>query len=440
MNIGSRNIRGFSKALKHNGVQYFLKQHNLSVFALLESKLDENKLFDIMRWKFKYWKVAHNFNLHEGGRILILWNPLLVSLDVLDVNIQVMHVLITCKVTSKNFLLSFVYGFVVAGRPLWNSLTQFGNSVYAPRLVLGDFNCVLSGSDINGNAHVSSDVLHCCVDLGLVDLNSTDWDELIVGTKQFALCRKLKLLKTPLKALNKKYFVHISTKADMAREELKVAQSSLHDNPQDTTLKEVFFIDSHLYVVDSYRVETKPIFLEHGGLGLRDTRSWNDSLLTKTLWNVPAKKDSLWCRWIHHVYVKSGSIDQTCKLCNQMEETHSHLFFGCPFAKEVWRHIREWLGLRRSMVTIQMSLKWLLKESRGSIWKCKWRKLCFAATLYYIWKCGNKSKPSSSAPAEKSKLPEMPPIPSIIELSFEPDLSFLDPNMYFAPGEYPIPQ
>ncbi|KAI5664189.1 hypothetical protein M9H77_23512 [Catharanthus roseus] len=49
---------------------------------------------------------------------------------------------------------------------------------------------------------------------------------------------------------------------------------------------------------------------------------------------------------------------------DQMKETRSHLFFGCLFAKEVWRHIREWSGLRRSMSTIQMSLKWLLKESR----------------------------------------------------------------------------
>lgn len=47
---------------------------------------------------------------------------------------------------------------------------------------------------------------------------------------------------------------------------------------------------------------------EHGGLGLKDTRSWNDALLTKILWNIHAKKDTLWCRWIHHVYVKSGSV------------------------------------------------------------------------------------------------------------------------------------
>ncbi|KAI5658607.1 hypothetical protein M9H77_27400 [Catharanthus roseus] len=238
-----------------------------------------------------------------------------------------MHVSITCKVTSKNFLVSFMYGLhlVVAHRPLWNSLTQFGNSVHVPWLVPEDFNSVLSGSDRNGNAHVSSyevrDFLHYYVDLGFVDLNSTryrytwtnntawskidramcnqswfdsrlqtitrflpigclsdhspyivslfelprspknyfmffniwcahkdflqlvetGWDEPIVGRKQFALCRKLKLLKSPLKSLNKKHFGHISTKADLAREGLKMAQSSLYDNPQDITLREIHF-------------------------------------------------------------------------------------------------------------------------------------------------------------------------------------------------------
>ncbi|KAI5683703.1 hypothetical protein M9H77_04931 [Catharanthus roseus] len=45
---------------------------------------------------------------------------------------------------------------------------------------------------------------------------------------------------------------------------------------------------------------------EQEGLGLRDTRSWNDTFLTKILGNVHAKKDTLWYRWIHLVYVKSG--------------------------------------------------------------------------------------------------------------------------------------
>ncbi|KAI5657348.1 hypothetical protein M9H77_26141 [Catharanthus roseus] len=98
---------------------------------------------------------------------------------------QVVSGTIAAKTGPTNLLVSFVYGLhsVVARRPLWNSLTQFGNSVHIP------------------------------------------W--------------KLKLLKTPLKALNKKHFGQISTKADLARGELKMVQSSLNYNPQDTTPRKV---------------------------------------------------------------------------------------------------------------------------------------------------------------------------------------------------------
>ncbi|VFQ98950.1 unnamed protein product [Cuscuta campestris] len=41
-----------------------------------------------------------------------------------------------------------------------------------------------------------------------------------------------------------------------------------------------------------------------GGLGLKDAGKWNDALLCKLLWDLAAKKDSLWVRWVHSVYIK----------------------------------------------------------------------------------------------------------------------------------------
>ena len=45
-----------------------------------------------------------------------------------------------------------------------------------------------------------------------------------------------------------------------------------------------------------------------GGLGFRDTKCWNTALLTKALWNIHAKKDTLWVRWINQVYLKGQSL------------------------------------------------------------------------------------------------------------------------------------
>ncbi|GJX36031.1 RNA-directed DNA polymerase, eukaryota, reverse transcriptase zinc-binding domain protein [Tanacetum coccineum] len=38
---------------------------------------------------------------------------------------------------------------------------------------------------------------------------------------------------------------------------------------------------------------------DQGGLGLKDLHKWNETLLLKLLWNVAAKKDTLWVKWIN---------------------------------------------------------------------------------------------------------------------------------------------
>ncbi|CAH9101719.1 unnamed protein product [Cuscuta europaea] len=47
---------------------------------------------------------------------------------------------------------------------------------------------------------------------------------------------------------------------------------------------------------------------EEGGLGIHDNRVWNSALLAKTLWNIHIKKDNLWVRWIHGVYLNGKGV------------------------------------------------------------------------------------------------------------------------------------
>lgn len=37
-------------------------------------------------------------------------------------------------------------------------------------------------------------------------------------------------------------------------------------------------------------------------MGLRNLKIWNKALLSKLLWNIQAKKDSLWIKWVSHYY------------------------------------------------------------------------------------------------------------------------------------------
>ncbi|XP_057953981.1 uncharacterized protein LOC131148278 [Malania oleifera] len=226
---------------------------------------------------------------------------------------------------------------------------------------------------------------------------------------------------------------------------------------------------------------------DEGGLGIFFLGSWNKALLSRTLWNIHSKKDSLWTKWIHHNYlknnniwgitakedsklfkkileirdqllVKSGSVgsaielmegwdlcshrcyefwrekmprvpwrkevwfngsqpkhafclwltlkgklctcdklvgvetDQRCTYYNTKTESIDHLFFKCKFTGEVWRIIREWLGLKRSMTTIKAAVKWMHKEAKGKNIQAAGRTITLAAIVYYIWNFGNKSR------------------------------------------------
>ncbi|XP_057965889.1 uncharacterized protein LOC131156317 [Malania oleifera] len=223
-----------------------------------------------------------------------------------------------------------------------------------------------------------------------------------------------------------------------------------------------------------------------GGLGILDLKNWNNTLLTKTLWNIHSKKDSLWTKWVHHYYLKeteiwdvspnkgdsclfkkimelknqivlkAGSIDlaielmnkwgnnakkiyefwreknhrvpwvkgvwfngslpkhafclwfgvkgklptcdrlpvegieQSCVFCKEELETQDHLFFKCKFLEEVWREIKGWMGLRRSMSTIKAATKWIHKEVKGNGVHAAGKRIALATTVYFIWHFRNR--------------------------------------------------
>ncbi|GJZ96178.1 RNA-directed DNA polymerase, eukaryota, reverse transcriptase zinc-binding domain protein, partial [Tanacetum coccineum] len=45
---------------------------------------------------------------------------------------------------------------------------------------------------------------------------------------------------------------------------------------------------------------------EYEGLGLKNLETWNEALLTKHLWNIAAKKDTLWVKWVHMMRLKKS--------------------------------------------------------------------------------------------------------------------------------------
>lgn len=319
MIVASWNIRGFNLPLKHREMQSFLRKKNINVMAILETKLDFNSVAPVMQKKFSGWLFSHNFQQHQGGRILIMWRPDQVNLSILDSQPQFIHCLIGCKTSHIEFEATFVYGLhsITSRRSLWDQLLLLGESMVRPWLVLGDFNSILSPLDrINGNAvsdYETSDFAHCCNSTGLGNMttigpfhtwtNGRVWSKLdralcsvqfpdfshaeasaigsisdhasiivnvgaklqrgntpfkfinaiaehasyfslveeyfrtvFSGTKQFCLCKKLKLLKGPLKRLSKDAFTNLSSKIDTTEQQYDSTLSALQLNPTDRDL------------------------------------------------------------------------------------------------------------------------------------------------------------------------------------------------------------
>lgn len=49
-----------------------------------------------------------------------------------------------------------------------------------------------------------------------------------------------------------------------------------------------------------------------GGLGLRSLKSCNKTLLTRVLWDIFLKKDSLWIKWVHIIYIGQRTFWEWC--------------------------------------------------------------------------------------------------------------------------------
>jgi len=172
------NIRGFSLPLKHNGVRHLIKEHKIDVLAILESKINKQKLDWIMKVKFPGWMQVNNFEQHDAGRIIVMWNPSKVGLINIGCSAQVIHCRISCLVSHRIVNMSFIYGLhsIVNRRPLWSNIVEFSLQSSLPWLLLGDFNNVLHAAERVNGVDVSTyevrDFQDCCMSAGLSDLQS----------------------------------------------------------------------------------------------------------------------------------------------------------------------------------------------------------------------------------------------------------------------------
>ncbi|XP_020555063.1 uncharacterized protein LOC105178632 [Sesamum indicum] len=138
--------------------------------------LEPSSIPKILSRSFPGWCQTNNFDTIAGGRILVVWDPTVIDLHPVDISPQVIHCRATNKSSQLSFYISFTYGLysVVNRRSMWDKLTDLGQALSMPWLIMGDFNCVKSPEEKQlGVAPIwyeLKDFVDCCVALGLLDV------------------------------------------------------------------------------------------------------------------------------------------------------------------------------------------------------------------------------------------------------------------------------
>ncbi|XP_020256684.1 uncharacterized protein LOC109833427 [Asparagus officinalis] len=85
--------------------------------------------------------------------------------------------------------------------------------------------------------------------------------------------------------------------------------------------------------------------------------------------------------------MRRGTINSNiCLLCaGTASETRNHLFFDCPFSREVWLAIMDWLRMTWQSCEWELLMNWFYTRQRGNGFKTNVRRLALAATVYRLW-------------------------------------------------------
>ena len=75
-----------------------------------------------------------------------------------------------------------------------------------------------------------------------------------------------------------------------------------------------------------------------------------------------------------------------CSLCKQVEESRDHLFFECPFSKEIWKQILCLCGLRRTVLDWHYEFKWAIQKVKGKSMISMVLRVGWNAFIYHIWR------------------------------------------------------
>ncbi|XP_058776279.1 uncharacterized protein LOC131650591 [Vicia villosa] len=152
--ITTWNVRGINKESRHREVSSYIHTLQVPIIALLETRIKETNADRIRRTFINKWAYIDNYTHHYNGRIWILWDDQEVTVKVLTVEEQFIHIDVQHRDNKRHYLATIVYALnqLEKRKILWEHIDRLGDSIHLPWIVIGDYNNVLTYKDrIGGN-------------------------------------------------------------------------------------------------------------------------------------------------------------------------------------------------------------------------------------------------------------------------------------------------
>ncbi|XP_074265677.1 uncharacterized protein LOC141588121 [Silene latifolia] len=259
--IITKLLRGINKPNKQGDVRRLLHLNNIGLCGLLETRVRTSNIEKVKGGLNKHWQLLHNNDIKDGGRIWIMWDEQVYKVELISKYAQVIHVRVTYILKNFSWILSMVYGFNKSHEreDLWHALNSLGNCMRDPWLVMGDFNNVLfmderigsTITDAENNKQAGEARVYSRIDRimandqwvlegpeGSISFLSEGLYDHSPCFPMFQVVKKLKILKAPLKELNREYFGHVETAAHIAEVLLHDIQKKVHADPGNLMLQE----------------------------------------------------------------------------------------------------------------------------------------------------------------------------------------------------------
>jgi hypothetical protein len=128
-------------------------------------------------------------------------------------------------------------------------------------------------------------------------------------------------------------------------------------------------------------------------------RPINITGLWSSLWSkaIPPSKSFVIWRLLHEKMPTDDMLlsrgchgPSRCSLCNNQEENMHHLFFTCPFAKELWNWIQATFRRHLDLSSIQNTIQDCLSVTSPQVKEAMLYSIIF--TINSIWTCRNKTR------------------------------------------------